>query len=144
MMPSKSKAPNYPKSHLLAASGVAALLSLALLVFPSREVEAKKTFIDLKLESSSGQIVVEPGDSQPGLVESPFAATATPGTSSEAKNAELPEEEEFTQAPAPKSDSLRSPAQKRQRPLEGTSVAKPRSPAIFPCHGAARAWAKSV
>jgi len=41
MMPSKSKAPNYPKSHLLAASGVAALLSLALLVFPSREVEAK-------------------------------------------------------------------------------------------------------
>ncbi|WP_261933881.1 hypothetical protein, partial [Klebsiella pneumoniae] len=82
MMPSKSKAPNYPNSHLLAASGVAALLSLALLVFPSREVEAKKTFIDLKLESSSGQIVVEPGDSQPGLVESPFAATATLGTSS--------------------------------------------------------------
>ncbi|WP_312947196.1 peptidoglycan DD-metalloendopeptidase family protein [Stutzerimonas kunmingensis] len=106
MMPSKSKAPNYPKSHLLAASGVAALLSLALLVFPSREVEAKKTFIDLKLESSSGQIVVESGDSQPGLVESPFAATATLGTSSEAKNAELPKEEEFTQAPAPESDSL--------------------------------------
>ncbi|MFI8463402.1 MULTISPECIES: peptidoglycan DD-metalloendopeptidase family protein [Stutzerimonas stutzeri subgroup] len=106
MMPSKSKAPNYPKSHLLAASGVAALLSLALLVFPSREVEAKKTFIDLKLESSSGQIVVEPGDSQPGLVESPFAVTATLGTSSEAKNAELPEEEELTQAPAPESDSL--------------------------------------
>ncbi len=105
-MPSKSKAPNYPKSHLLAASGVAALLSLALLVFPSREVEAKKTFIDLKLESSSGQIVVESGDSQPGLVESPFAATATLGTSSEAKNAELPKEEEFTQAPAPESDSL--------------------------------------
>jgi len=105
MMPSKSKAPNYPKSHLLAASGVAALLSLALLVFPSREVEAKKTFIDLKLESSSGQIVVEPGGDQPGLVESPFA-TVTPGTSSDAKNAELPEEKELTQAPAPESDSL--------------------------------------
>ncbi len=104
-MPSKSKAPNYPKSHLLAASGVAALLSLALLVFPSREVEAKKTFIDLKLESSSGQIVVEPGGDQPGLVESPFA-TVTPGTSSDAKNAELPEEKELTQAPAPESDSL--------------------------------------
>ncbi len=105
-MPSKSKAPNYPKSHLLAASGVAALLSLALLVFPSREVEAKKTFIDLKLESSSGQIVVEPGGSQPGVVESPFAATATLGTSSETKNAALPEEGELTLAPAPESDSL--------------------------------------
>ena len=49
----KPKAPLYPKSHLLAASGVAALLSLALLVFPSREVEAKKTFLDLRLESPS-------------------------------------------------------------------------------------------
>lgn len=105
MMTSKSKAPNYPKSHLLAASGVAALLSLALLVFPSREVEAKKTFIDLKLGSPSGQIVVEPGDGPPGLVESPFAATATPGTSSDAKNAEL-SEEELSQAPAPEPDSL--------------------------------------
>ena len=35
-----SKAPRYPKTHLLAASGVAALLSLALLVFPSSDVEA--------------------------------------------------------------------------------------------------------
>jgi hypothetical protein len=34
--------PLYPKSHLLAASGIAALLSLALLVFPSSDVEAKK------------------------------------------------------------------------------------------------------
>lgn len=49
----KSKAPNYPKSHLLAASGIAALLSLALLVFPSREVEAKKTFLDLRLDAAS-------------------------------------------------------------------------------------------
>lgn len=53
MTSSKSKAPNYPKSHLLAASGVAALLSLALLVFPSREVEAKKTFLDLQLDAPS-------------------------------------------------------------------------------------------
>ena len=50
---SKSKAPLYPKSHLLAASGVAALLSLALLVFPSREVEAKKTFLDLRIDSAA-------------------------------------------------------------------------------------------
>lgn len=30
------------KTHLLAASGIAALLSLALLVFPSSDVEAKE------------------------------------------------------------------------------------------------------
>ncbi len=47
------KAPLYPKSHLLAASGIAALLSLALLVFPSREVEAKKTLINLELDSAA-------------------------------------------------------------------------------------------
>jgi len=45
--------PLYPKSHLLAASGIAALLSLALLVFPSSEVEAKKTNLSLDLESPS-------------------------------------------------------------------------------------------
>ena len=42
--------PLYPKSHLLAASGIAALLSLALLVFPSSEVEAKRTNLALDLE----------------------------------------------------------------------------------------------
>ncbi|MCF5398344.1 peptidase M23, partial [Pseudomonas syringae] len=43
--------PLYPKSHLLAASGIAALLSLALLVFPSSDVEAKRTNIPLDLEA---------------------------------------------------------------------------------------------
>lgn len=53
-MTSTTKAPPlYPKSHILAASGVAALLSLALLVFPSREVEAKKTYINLELDNGS-------------------------------------------------------------------------------------------
>ena len=47
MTQSTKKAPMYPKGHLLAASGIAALLSLSLLVFPSAEVEAKKTFISL-------------------------------------------------------------------------------------------------
>ncbi|WP_028238077.1 peptidoglycan DD-metalloendopeptidase family protein [Stutzerimonas azotifigens] len=46
------KAPFYPKSHLLAASGVAALLSLALLIFPTREVEAKRTTLQLELQPS--------------------------------------------------------------------------------------------
>jgi murein DD-endopeptidase MepM/ murein hydrolase activator NlpD len=45
--------PLYPKSHLLAASGIAALLSLTLLVFPSSQVEAKKTLLPLELENST-------------------------------------------------------------------------------------------
>lgn len=49
--PSLYKAPRYPKTHLLAASGIAAVLSLALLVFPSSEVEAKRTSLDLLGES---------------------------------------------------------------------------------------------
>lgn len=40
----------YPKSHLVAASGAAALLSLALLVFPTREVEANRSHLDLNLD----------------------------------------------------------------------------------------------
>lgn len=46
----------YPKRHLLAASGVA-LLCLALIVYPSREVEAKKTFINIELEEQTAEQV---------------------------------------------------------------------------------------
>ena len=78
MTHSVPKAPPYPRSHLLAASGVAALLSLALLVFPSREVEAKKTYLSLELENDSEQIVQEKDDLRPGQAAgdggaSPFA-----------------------------------------------------------------------
>jgi len=75
---SKSKAPLYPKSHLLAASGIAALLSLALLVFPSREVEAKKTFLDLRLDTAAE---LETASEEPLVslsVEPPFTRTETP------------------------------------------------------------------
>ncbi|WP_321835559.1 peptidoglycan DD-metalloendopeptidase family protein [Pseudomonas kulmbachensis] len=48
--------PLYPKTHLLAASGIAALLSLALLVFPSSEVEAKRTTLNLELETPAEQL----------------------------------------------------------------------------------------
>ena len=76
MTPSKSKAPNYPKSHLLAASGVAALLSLALLVFPSREVEAKKTFLDLQLDVPSELHGAESDQGNaPSDTDTPFAQT---------------------------------------------------------------------
>ncbi|WP_434573997.1 peptidoglycan DD-metalloendopeptidase family protein [Pseudomonas sp. Z3-6] len=56
--PSKAP-PLYPKTHLLAASGIAALLSLALLVFPSSDVEAKKTTLSLELESPAEQLTQE-------------------------------------------------------------------------------------
>ncbi|WP_268798252.1 peptidoglycan DD-metalloendopeptidase family protein [Pseudomonas huanghezhanensis] len=51
--------PLYPKTHLLAASGIAALLSLALLVFPSSDVEAKRTNIALDLETPVDQLKSE-------------------------------------------------------------------------------------
>lgn len=77
-MTSSTKAPPlYPKSHILAASGVAAVLSLALLVFPSREVEAQKTLINLDLDNSAEHAQsldkadqVDPVESR----QSPFAA----------------------------------------------------------------------
>ncbi|KFX70365.1 peptidase M23 [Pseudomonas taeanensis MS-3] len=70
--------PLYPKSHILAASGVAALLSLSLLVFPSREVEAKRTYLGLELDTSPALVVPE-NDAPPldsdleGKAASPFA-----------------------------------------------------------------------
>ena len=78
-MTSLTKAPPlYPKSHILAASGVAALLSLALLVFPSREVEAKKTYINLELDNGAeyAEQLDEPGSAATLPRLSPFASTA--------------------------------------------------------------------
>ena len=46
----KSKSPRYPKSHLMAASGIAAALSIFLLVIPTTEVEAKRTLVQLELQ----------------------------------------------------------------------------------------------
>ncbi|MEB0080171.1 peptidoglycan DD-metalloendopeptidase family protein [Pseudomonas sp. CCI3.2] len=67
--------PLYPKSHLLAASGIAALLSLALLVFPSSDVEAKKTTRNHDLETSADQLT-EQQDAQ-----DPLQATPEPSAS---------------------------------------------------------------
>jgi len=70
--------PLYPKTHLLAASGIAALLSLALLVFPSSDVEAKRTNINLDLETpvdqfNSDQDVQEQPQATDASQSSPFA-----------------------------------------------------------------------
>ena len=85
MTPSIPKASPYPRSHLLAASGIAALLSLALLVFPSREVEAKKTYLNLELDNGSEQVLQEKDDLRPDASQgaSPFASAA-PGDSVQA------------------------------------------------------------
>ena len=53
MAHSKSKSPRYPKSHLMAASGIAAALSIFLLVIPTTEVEARKTLVQLELHEAS-------------------------------------------------------------------------------------------
>ncbi len=69
--------PLYPKSHLLAASGIAALLSLALLVFPSSEVEAKRTNLALDLEMPDQDVqdqdAPDATQATPETAESPFA-----------------------------------------------------------------------
>jgi len=82
-MTSTTKAPPlYPKSHILAASGVAAMLSLALLVFPSREVEAKKTYINLELDNATEYAVQQDEPESATLLtrQSPFANTAATDT----------------------------------------------------------------
>ncbi|MFW0759052.1 peptidoglycan DD-metalloendopeptidase family protein [Pseudomonas sp. H11T01] len=75
--PSKAP-PLYPKTHLLAASGIAALLSLALLVFPSSDVEAKRTTLSLDLETPIEQLTQDQDASSAEqatneAVASPFA-----------------------------------------------------------------------
>ena len=49
MTDNSKKPPLYPKTHLLAASGVAAMLSLGLLIFPSSQVEAMRSSLTLDL-----------------------------------------------------------------------------------------------
>ncbi len=102
-MTSTTKAPPlYPKSHILAASGVAALLSLALLVFPSREVEAKKTYLNLELDNGAEYAEQQDGlESAASLTrQSPFASTAITDTSTndESQAAQV--------APPPETDPL--------------------------------------
>lgn len=68
--------PLYPKTHLLAASGIAALLSLALLVFPSSDVEAKRTTLSLDLESPVEQLTQDQDDAD--AVQATNEAVASP------------------------------------------------------------------
>ncbi|WP_022962963.1 OapA family protein [Halopseudomonas pelagia] len=56
-MPShKTKPPLYPKSHIVAASGIAAALSIFLLVIPTSDVEARKTYVQLDLDTITAHL----------------------------------------------------------------------------------------
>ncbi|MFJ4113082.1 peptidoglycan DD-metalloendopeptidase family protein [Pseudomonas sp. NPDC089758] len=97
--------PLYPKTHLLAASGIAALLSLALLVFPSSEVEAKKTTLSLELESPAEQLKGESAAAP--LVQtqadqgSPFAQIEGADSKTEQASQGLPALEQKPEATTP-------------------------------------------
>jgi len=110
MTHSVPKAPPYPRSHLLAASGIAALLSLALLVFPSREVEAKKTYVNLELENASEQLLQEKDDLRQGLSTGDEGASPFSSASLTEKNsADTGAKNKLTQL-TPPSDPLRKTA----------------------------------
>ncbi len=107
MTQESSKAPPlYPKTHLLAASGIAALLSLALLVFPSSDVEAKKTTLSLELESPAEQLTQDQdaadtvqATNEP--TESPFAQIDN--------SAQEPAQTAEAEAPAPVVEEKKAP-----------------------------------
>ncbi|MDF2395654.1 peptidoglycan DD-metalloendopeptidase family protein [Pseudomonas sp. 3MA1] len=95
--PSKAP-PLYPKSHLLAASGIAALLSLALLVFPSSDVEAKKTTLSLDLESPIEQLTQD--QDAASTEQATTEAVASPFAQIENTSEDTTETAENTPAPA--------------------------------------------
>ncbi|BBP61879.1 peptidoglycan DD-metalloendopeptidase family protein [Pseudomonas sp. St316] len=102
--PSKAP-PLYPKTHLLAASGIAALLSLALLVFPSSDVEAKKTTLSLELESPAEQLTQEQDAAEA------VQATNEPAASPFAQIENSPQDtiEAAAQAPVPVAEEKKGP-----------------------------------
>ena len=92
----KSKSPRYPKSHLMAASGIAAALSIFLLVIPTTEVEAKKTLVqlelqDLQLDNSKSALSEELDAliSETVTINSPLEMTSTSESLSTAASPEV-------------------------------------------------------
>ncbi|MFF7709886.1 peptidoglycan DD-metalloendopeptidase family protein [Pseudomonas sp. NPDC007930] len=92
--------PLYPKTHLLAASGIAALLSLALLVFPTSDVEAKRTSLALDMAPPADALKDQPANTEQAPTEaepSPFAQIEGDAPADE-QNAAV---EQPAEAPAP-------------------------------------------
>lgn len=111
--------PLYPKSHLLAASGIAALLSLALLVFPSSEVEAKKTTLNLEFETPADQLKQEQDDASvvTAIGEPSPPPFAQINNSAETETTAKPEEAPApAPAPAPTPVATTAPAPAKQEP----------------------------
>ncbi|MFZ3182812.1 MAG: peptidoglycan DD-metalloendopeptidase family protein [Pseudomonas sp.] len=77
-----NKPPLYPKNHLLAASGVAAMLSLGLLIFPSSQVEAMRTSLSLELGDGTQPASAEQDATAANAVTSPFAQIDSADSSS--------------------------------------------------------------
>ncbi|MEO4016000.1 OapA family protein [Pseudomonas rossensis] len=108
MTKESSKAPPlYPKTHLLAASGIAALLSLALLVFPSSDVEAKKTTLSLELESPAEQLTQDQDAAE--AVQATNEPAASPFAQIENSAEEPQETAQTAPAPVPVIEEKKSP-----------------------------------
>ncbi|MDQ3204035.1 MAG: peptidase M23, partial [Pseudomonadota bacterium] len=105
MTKESSKAPPlYPKTHLLAASGIAALLSLALLVFPSSDVEAKKTTLSLELESPAEQLTQDQDAAE--AVQATNEPAESPFAQIENSAEDTAQTAEATPAPEPKPEPV--------------------------------------
>lgn len=94
------KQPAYPKKHLIAASGVAAFISLILVVYPSKEVEAKKAVLELPASTHTAPLttaimpVSHPGKnlaSKPSPDVPPAVNTAPTPSSRQSKPEQAPE-----------------------------------------------------
>ncbi|MHC8388773.1 peptidoglycan DD-metalloendopeptidase family protein [Pseudomonas sp. MDT2-39-1] len=111
MTKESSKAPPlYPKTHLLAASGIAALLSLALLVFPSSDVEAKKTTLSLELESPAEQLTQDQDAAE--AVQATNEPAASPFAQIENSAEEPQKTAQAAPAPAPVVEEKKAPGHK--------------------------------
>ncbi|MGH8463865.1 MAG: peptidoglycan DD-metalloendopeptidase family protein [Pseudomonas sp.] len=111
--------PLYPKSHLLAASGIAALLSLALLVFPSSEVEAKKTTLNLELESPADQLKQEP---DAPLTQSADASSDSPFAQIDNSAAPTEETAKVEPVPAPAATPAKDPSHREVTVSRGDTL----------------------
>ena len=117
--PSKAP-PLYPKTHLLAASGIAALLSLALLVFPSSDVEAKKTTLSLELESPAEQLTQDQDAAD--AAQATNEPVASPFAQIENSEENTPQTAEAAPAPAPIAEKPNAPGHREVVVAKGDTL----------------------
>lgn len=117
--PSKAP-PLYPKTHLLAASGIAALLSLALLVFPSSDVEAKKTTLSLELESPAEQLTQDQDAAD--AAQATNEPVASPFAQIENTDENTPQTADAAPAPAPAAEKTKAPGHREVVVAKGDTL----------------------